>query len=142
MLQRSTCSFHDVSYMLRDGRKRVPRFNMPFELGLAVGIAERPTWFVLERQPYRLQQSLSDLNGIDPLVYGGTDRGIHQVLLKAFDRLDGRITVDLIRRVNSRLRDYYPGLKREYGPAFSGPCFRRLVYLAAGIFDDEKGKHS
>ena len=39
----STCqySFHDISRVeLEDKRPRVPRFNMPFELGTAVGMAE------------------------------------------------------------------------------------------------------
>lgn len=58
---------------------RVPRFNMPFELGLAVSAAKRPggthQFRVLEARPHRLQQSLSDMNGYDPYVH--------------FNRIDG-----------------------------------------------------
>jgi hypothetical protein len=43
---------------------------MPFELGLAAGYHTRRanrehTWFVFETRPWRVQKSLSDLNGTD-----------------------------------------------------------------------------
>lgn len=137
MIRRSTCSFHDLSYVLRDGQRGVPRFNIPFELGLAVGLAGKPTWFVLERRRYRLLESLSDLNGVDPLIYHGTVRGIHQALLKVFDRKGSKVSIDLLMLAYHQLRQYYPGLRQQYGPAFNGPCFRRLRYLAAAVLANE-----
>lgn len=61
-------SFHDLSRVQLDrGRPSTPRFNMPFELGLAVdwALAANPkhAWFVFESKSHRLQKSLSDLNG-------------------------------------------------------------------------------
>ncbi|MGH2626137.1 MAG: hypothetical protein ACRDHY_05750 [Anaerolineales bacterium] len=59
-------SFHDLSRVQLSGG--APRFNMPFEVGLAVATARwRPAhqWFLLEARPYRLQQTLSDLGGTD-----------------------------------------------------------------------------
>lgn len=58
---------------------------MPFELGLAV--MEDHRFFVLEERAYRLQASLSDLNGFDPLIHNGNP---HRVLLKLKDALHSR----------------------------------------------------
>src|SRR6266581_9443556 len=59
LLTRCRFSFHDLSRVeLSNG---TPRFNMPFELGLAVETSHRQEhqWFVLEARPFRLQRSLS-----------------------------------------------------------------------------------
>lgn len=74
-------SVHDLS------RVGLPaRFNMPFELGLACAIAEvqPPHVFVLlEKVPYRIQRTLSDVNGRDPYIHGGTIRGTIRCILDA-----------------------------------------------------------
>lgn len=66
---------HDISYMeLDDG---LPRFNMPFELGLFLG-ADRfgPGWVgqkactIFDREPFRYQRALSDISGQDIRAHG------------------------------------------------------------------------
>jgi len=54
----------------------LPRLNMPFELGLFFGAKEfgntlhkRKKALVLDRVPYRYQNFLSDLNGVDPKAH-------------------------------------------------------------------------
>ena len=122
MVQRSACSFHDMSYVRLDGRERVPSFNMPFELGLAAGGAAKSKCFVLERRRHRLQQSLSDWNGVDPLIYSGTAAGIHRALLHAFDRTGSQIDVKLLSRAYREVWRHYGELRRNYGAAWEGPC--------------------
>ena len=63
LIESCGASIHDLSRVSRSGPLRVPRFNMPFELGLAYGIAQRQShsFFVLEERSHRLQASLSDL---------------------------------------------------------------------------------
>jgi len=54
-------SFHDLSRVQLS--RGAPRFNMPFEIGLAVATARwRPAhqWFLFESRPFRIQQTLSD----------------------------------------------------------------------------------
>src|ERR1035441_3521420 len=63
-------SIHDLSRVQLDRTApRTPRFNMPFELGLAVAWSEinpnEHTWFVCETKERRALKSLSDLNGTD-----------------------------------------------------------------------------
>ena len=64
-------SFHDLSRVQLS--RGAPRFNMPFEIGLAVATARwRPAhqWFLFEARPFRVQQTLSDLAGTDAYIHG------------------------------------------------------------------------
>lgn len=87
----SSCgaSLHDLSRISVSGKagERVPRFNMPFELGLAYQESFRSggkhSVFILEEVPHRLQRSLSDLNGHDPLIHYGKVSGILRCVLNA-----------------------------------------------------------
>ena len=61
-------SIHDLIYVNKT------RFNMPFELGLAFGLAATDASrrvCVLTTDVKRLEKNCSDLKGIDPHVYGG-----------------------------------------------------------------------
>jgi hypothetical protein len=84
-------SLHDLSRTSLSGPFRVPRFNMPFELGIAYALAqERPhSFFVFEETSYRLQASLSDLNGHDPHIHDGTQIGILRSILDCFSPASG-----------------------------------------------------
>ncbi len=84
-------SFHDLSRVQLDRKPpATPRFNMPFELGLAVnwalGANPMHEWFVFESSAHRLEKSLSDLNGTDPLVHDGKARGVLRALTNALTR--------------------------------------------------------
>jgi len=84
-------SFHDLSRVQLDRHSpATPRFNMPFELGLAVGWAlganPKHKWFVFESKHHRLEKSLSDLNGTDPHVHDGTAHGVLRGLTNALTR--------------------------------------------------------
>src|SRR5581483_5943265 len=76
-----TASVHDLSRVQMDRTPPpTPRFNMPFELGLAVSWAKRNprrhTWFVFESQNRRALKSISDLNGTDVNIHDGTIEGV------------------------------------------------------------------
>jgi len=82
-------SLHDLSRVQvgRTGPFRVPRFNMPFELGLAAAVAlddNQHQWRVLECVPHRVAQSLSDISGYDPTIHNGTVRGTVDAILDIF----------------------------------------------------------
>ncbi|MCU0771391.1 MAG: nucleotide-binding protein [Verrucomicrobia bacterium] len=68
------CAFgvHDISRTELDKASRLPRSNMPFELGLFLGAKRfgdrrqrRKSTLILERERYRFQQYLSDIAGQD-----------------------------------------------------------------------------
>ena len=72
-LIRASCySIHDLSRMEPLRKKDLPRFNMPFELGLDLGCREygggkfnNKKCLVLEKEQYRYQAVLSDISGND-----------------------------------------------------------------------------
>ncbi len=91
LIQGCRYSIHDLSRVQLDHHApRTPRFNMPFELGLTVAWSklnpEHHFWFVCESKNRRLQKSLSDLNGTDPNIHGGTVEGVMRELCNAFVR--------------------------------------------------------
>ena len=82
-------SIHDLSRVELDRTPpATPRFNMPFELGLAVASAHVDSaphdWFVFETVHRRASKSLSDLSGTDPNVHCGTVEGVMRELCNAF----------------------------------------------------------
>lgn len=82
LIQDCGASLHDLSRVSRTGKGRdaVPRFNMPFEAGLAYAHSEasggKHSFLVLEEVRFRIQRSTSDLNGIDPFIHHGTVEGM------------------------------------------------------------------
>lgn len=59
---------HDLSRTSLDRSSRLPRFNMPFELGLFLGMGRSVagrTCLVLDRDRYRYQMFISDIAGQD-----------------------------------------------------------------------------
>jgi hypothetical protein len=58
----------------------IPRFNTPLELGLALYRSRTTTdehrVHIFEQENYRIQQSTSDLNDIDPSIHDGTPKGV------------------------------------------------------------------
>ena len=103
---------------------------MPFELGLSVEMSRRQPheWFVLEARPHRLQRSLSDLNGTDPLIHGGRPKGLLQALADAFDS-PGAPRVSL-ESIFDLLRRRAPALTERYGGLYTRSAFGDLVAAA------------
>jgi hypothetical protein len=63
---------HDLSRATLDGEFRLPRFNMPLELGIFLGAKRyggrtqrRKSCLILDREPYRYQIFCSDIAGQD-----------------------------------------------------------------------------
>ena len=81
-------SIHDLSRVQLSGTSpRCPRFNMPFEAGLAAAwylSGKKRQWYLLESNRFRLQKSLSDLNGYEVNIHEGTTQGILTALLDIF----------------------------------------------------------
>jgi hypothetical protein len=70
LIRESPRSIHDLS-RVEVGENQLPRFNMPFELGLALGAKRfgrrpRDRIKIMVAEPYKLPAYLSDLGGNDP----------------------------------------------------------------------------
>lgn len=78
MIGKSKFGIHDLSRCEPMDKGDLPRFNMPFELGLDLGARDFATTkrlkskkiLVLEKEKYRYQQVLSDLSGCDINSHG------------------------------------------------------------------------
>jgi hypothetical protein len=108
-------SLHDLSRTGPSGPFRVPRFNMPFELGLAYALAQGSphNFFVFEEKPYRLQASLSDLNGHDPHIHDGTQIGILRSILDCFSPPSGGPSLGTLQILTRRLTRIVAKLQQE-----------------------------
>jgi hypothetical protein len=88
LLRACRYSLHDLS-RVELSRGRYPRFNMPFETGLATALVLEGTGherFLLEARSYRLQRTCSDLNGTDPKIHAGRPIGVLRALTNLFGR--------------------------------------------------------
>jgi len=72
LIEQSACGIHDISRTQLDAASRLPRFNMPFELGLflgakrfGLGTQKKKACLVLDRERYRYHKFLSDIAGQD-----------------------------------------------------------------------------
>jgi hypothetical protein len=135
-------SIHDLSRVqLSAVAPRTPRFNMPFELGLAVAWEKTPgsrhDWFVCEERPYRLQKSLSDLDGTDIYIHACKIMDLFGQLNNAFVRAKRQPTVDQMRTIYFKLRRSLPDLIRSSGAhsAFEARVFQDLCILASAVAD-------
>jgi hypothetical protein len=107
-IQGCRYSIHDLSRVSLDRNPpfATPRFNMPFELGLAVAWEKsnpkEHTWFVFEEKAYRVQKSLSDINGTDLQIHGGQVSGVMRELSNIFQRERNQPTVpDMMKTFNA-----------------------------------------
>ena len=73
IIRESKYSIHDLSRTGLDKDTRLPRFNMPFELGVCVGAKrfgdneqQGKDILILDSKKFRYQKYISDLNGYDP----------------------------------------------------------------------------
>lgn len=81
IIQESRYGIHDLSYVTIDPVTKLPRFNMPFELGLFLAAKrygpdgqKNKKCLVHDRDGYRFRQSISDLAGIDVTAHGDDPR--------------------------------------------------------------------
>ena len=128
-------SVHDLSRVelspKKRGKPRVPRFNMPFELGLCVADAthagtRKPNWFVFETVDMRVDKSLSDLKGTDPKIHGGRIQGVFGELRDVFRRKGRQPTVKQMSRIYRELRKRQQAILDESG---ADSLFKRSVFL-------------
>jgi hypothetical protein len=131
-------SVHDLSRVELDRRRpSTPRFNMPFELGLAVAWERISNaghiWFVMESLGYRLTKSLSDLNGTDPHIHDGTIWGVFRELGNAFERPGKQASVQQMWRIYREVREGVPAILKRRGArsVFEAGVFRDISLVAS-----------
>jgi hypothetical protein len=121
-----SCRFgiHDLSRVQWTGDDILPRFNMPFELGMAYGAFRLGTGrcrqmqlLVLEAEAYRHQHTLSDIAGLDGKVHGNSaDALIGCVRDFLADHVDPRpVGATRLRSLYEEFRAELPRLATDRG---------------------------
>jgi hypothetical protein len=143
LIQQCQYSIHDLSRVELDRTPPpTPRFNMPFELGLAVALEKAAVpghaWIVCESRRFRLKKSLTDLDGTDPYIHDGTIRGLFRELGNVFVRNRSQPTVDQMMKVYRTLRANLRTVLRQAGAnhPFHARVFRDLSVLASAAADE------
>jgi hypothetical protein len=137
-------SIHDLSRVQLDRTKpRTPRFNMPFELGLAIAREKFADadhgWFVFESVHRRAEKSLSDIAGTDVYVHDGTIRGVLRQVSNALIRQERRSTLDQMLTVYRHVSAELPAVLRASGAKsiFDGARTFAEVCMAAAVKAEE-----
>ncbi|QEE27018.1 hypothetical protein FTW19_02735 [Terriglobus albidus] len=143
LIQSCRYSIHDLSRVELDRNPPpTPRFNMPFELGLAVANTQPHTWFVFESRLRRAQKSISDLDGTDCNIHGGTVEGVMRELCNAFVRRSYRPTVEQMMQTYRKTRQLVPEMLRRTRARslYEARVFEDLITLAAQIRDERTSR--
>lgn len=129
---------HDLSRVTLDTRYRLPRFNMPLELGIFLGAKRygnptqrKKSGLILERDPYRYQIYCSDIAGQDIRAHENrADWDLGSPKLATHRTRPGRCDPQLethggtLHHISMRLTGHVPRTE----PGFTRPHFFRLPY--------------
>lgn len=123
LIRSCSYSIHDLSAVgLSGGPFRVPRFNMPFELGLAAAVSlstnGRHKFRVMDAVSHRVIQSLSDIGGYDAFVHRRTAAGVFEAVADMFASLK-----------NPPIKDV-----SAFGLVYRGVVTRRRERFGADVF--------
>lgn len=139
LIASSQYSVHDLSRVELDrNAPRTPRFNMPFELGLTVGLGNsQHSWIVCETVRRRINKSLSDLDGTDVYIHDGTVRGVFRELCNAFVRTRRQPSVVQMMQIYRILRSNFADILQKAGARnpFNARVFLDLCVLASAAAD-------
>lgn len=114
---------------------------MPFELGIAYALSQQTghSFFVLEERPFRLQISLSDLNGHDPHIHEGRQAAMLRCVHDCFVAREGTPPFQKVQTITRRLS--IAARRLEHSMAVDHPfhpvLFRQIVNAAATLAEAE-----
>lgn len=81
LIRDSKFSIHDLSRMNANKKGEIPRFNMPFEIGVDYGCRvygdrqhRTKKCLILAEKRYAYQKALSDLSGVDIAAHNSSER--------------------------------------------------------------------
>lgn len=127
LISECTHSIHELS-----PPPGLPRFNMPFELGIAVAINRtnsKHQFVLLESDSNRLQKTLSDLRRYDPYIHENTYDSVIAKTLEAFYVKDRKVHAREVSKVAKKVRKVAPELKAQHlqDTIYNPPVFNDIV---------------
>lgn len=140
LMSECRVSINDLSRVRGSGPGLLPRFNMPFELGLAVAFSHlkrNHEFFVFEEKRFRLQRTLSDLSGYDAEIHGGTVEGVLGAVMNCLGRRGRPLSADALRTHSRDVARAARKLKRSH-PTHT--LFGRETFLALATASAENAR--
>lgn len=116
----SECRYgiHDLSRIKLSSVSNLPRFNMPFELGLfysakhfGINRQKKKNCIILEKRKYRYQRFISDLSGIDVNAHGNTQKKLIFSVRNWLVTASRRHTIPPGEDINKRFRTFQNGMR-------------------------------
>lgn len=129
LINKCRFSLHDLSRV----ESPIPRFNMPFEAGLAIAYSrynKAHEWRILEAKKHRIEKTLNDLNGHEPYIHNGTINGMLCALTNIFVIKKNAPEVAELKKIYDDLTVYVKKLKKSYRNLYQETPFNRLVLAA------------
>lgn len=104
---------HDISRTELDHQTHLPRFNMPFELGVFWGakkfgdkIQKEKIALILEKDKYSYQKYFSDLNGVDVKAHSNKPEQIISSVRNWLHTASGRNTIPSAEIIRKNLDEF------------------------------------
>jgi hypothetical protein len=148
LIEESRFGIHDLSRTELDAQSQLPRFNMPFELGLFLGAKvfgnkqqRRKSCLILDRDRYRYQQFMSDISGQDIEPHGDDYRAAITVVRNWLRDHSGRPSIPGGLRIQQRYEEFRLALPQlckqlKYDPEDRLP-FNDFKYVVASWLADQ-----
>jgi hypothetical protein len=117
IIKQCRLAIHDVSRTQVDKRTRLPRFNMPLELGLFLGAKifgageqKKKAAIVLDTEPFRYQKYISDIAGQDIRTHSGK---VEEVIKAVRNFLAFHAAADVVLPGGDRISARYRQFRNE-----------------------------
>jgi len=139
LLLIDSCQYgvHDLSRVKLDPTYKLPRFNMPFELGLFYSAKhfgslkhKRKQCLVLETEKYRYQKFISDIAGVDITPHDNSLEKLILVLRNWLVTASRRKTIPPGEKIKTRFQTFQSTIKkacRKNGTDYNTMPFIELV---------------
>ena len=113
LIRNCRIGIHDISRVEASASSKLPRFNMPLELGMFLGAGEygsakqrQKTCLVLDKLPYRYQKFISDLGGQDIQAHRGKVTGIIKAVRNYLANLQPHVVIPGPVDIHKRYRAF------------------------------------
>jgi hypothetical protein len=128
---------HDLSRVELDSDSNLPRFNMPFELGIFHGAKnfggpkqKSKQCLVLEKEEYRYQKFISDISGIDVKSHKNSQKAIIHAIRDWLLTASRRTTIPAGADIHGRFGKFQSQIRRackQRSQSYDAMTFIELV---------------
>ena len=116
-IKSSKYGIHDISRTEIDRDTKLPRFNMPFELGIFLSAQKygtkeqkRKNCLILDKEKYRFHKFISDIGGKDPKAHGNK---FYKIIKEVRDWLNNDTPMSIMLPGQLMVRDRYKDFQKQ-----------------------------